>query len=255
MISLYTDGGCKPNPGIGASAAVLVNGNGRVVGTFLKVHPDTTSNAAELSAVAGAIDTLDRLGYQLDLRIVSDSNYVISNFEKRVKQAKVGKTNFANAHLWASIARTLMRNNIRILDTKWIKGHDLSLYNNHADLLCTQAIHQFQEGESPEEIQQEHLQGLFTKRFDPLYDDLDQIKELRARFCGPTAKDRYASLRLFDDGFQIGVRCCSMNSAIRLVSEALDNKVAWEIVPSYAEIASCADQDTMTYYVKITRRS
>ena len=71
LVEVWTDGGCKPNPGPGGWAAVLrYNGHERELsGAAAK----TTNNRMELTAAAAALETLKR-----PCRVVlhTDSEYV-----------------------------------------------------------------------------------------------------------------------------------------------------------------------------------
>jgi ribonuclease HI len=50
-LSLFTDGACRGNPGQGGAGAVLMGGNGEVVGTAKKFLGHCTNNIAEYQAL------------------------------------------------------------------------------------------------------------------------------------------------------------------------------------------------------------
>jgi ribonuclease HI len=50
-LSLFTDGACRGNPGQGGAGAVLMGGNGEVVGTAKKFLGHCTNNIAEYKAL------------------------------------------------------------------------------------------------------------------------------------------------------------------------------------------------------------
>ena len=70
-VEVWTDGGCKPNPGAGGWAAIL-----RFAGRERELsgaEPATTNNRMELTAAAAALETLTR-----PCRVIvhTDSEYV-----------------------------------------------------------------------------------------------------------------------------------------------------------------------------------
>ncbi len=56
-LSLFTDGACRGNPGQGGAGAVLVGGNGEVVGTAKKFLGHCTNNIAEYRALILGLET------------------------------------------------------------------------------------------------------------------------------------------------------------------------------------------------------
>ena len=71
-IQIYTDGGCEPNPGPGGYGIVLIHPKKRreESGGFRL----TTNNRMELTA---AIRGLELLKEPCDVRLYSDSNYLV----------------------------------------------------------------------------------------------------------------------------------------------------------------------------------
>ncbi|MFQ3230832.1 MAG: ribonuclease HI, partial [Reinekea sp.] len=70
-VTLYTDGGCRGNPGPGGWGAVLIWGDKKkkLYGSEL----DTTNNRMELLA---AIEGLNALKRTMDVQLYTDSQYV-----------------------------------------------------------------------------------------------------------------------------------------------------------------------------------
>ena len=70
-VEIWTDGGCKPNPGPGGWAAVLTcRGRER---ELTGAEPQTTNNRMELTAAAAALEALKR---PCNIALHTDSEYV-----------------------------------------------------------------------------------------------------------------------------------------------------------------------------------
>ena len=74
-VTLYTDGACSGNPGIGGYAGVLLYGEHRR--EYSGAEKLTTNNRMELMAV---IDGLKRLKYPCKVDVYSDSAYTVNAF-------------------------------------------------------------------------------------------------------------------------------------------------------------------------------
>ena len=71
QVTIYTDGGCEPNPGIGGWAAVMLSGDHRK--ELFGGELDTTNNRMELRAAIEALKTLKR---SCSVTVYTDSQYV-----------------------------------------------------------------------------------------------------------------------------------------------------------------------------------
>ncbi|MDB5371262.1 MAG: ribonuclease, partial [Roseomonas sp.] len=71
LVEIWTDGGCKPNPGPGGWAAILRYGG--VERELCGHDPATTNNRMELTAAAEALEALKR---PCTVVIHTDSEYV-----------------------------------------------------------------------------------------------------------------------------------------------------------------------------------
>lgn len=76
-VTIYTDGCCKKNPGMGSWAAILLYQDAKgklhkkqIAGKSIEI---TTNNRMELTAV---IESLKHLKYKCDVTVISDSTYV-----------------------------------------------------------------------------------------------------------------------------------------------------------------------------------
>ncbi|ASV43416.1 ribonuclease HI [Vibrio phage JSF12] len=140
-ISVWTDGACRGNPGIGAWAMVVYEGHmykGKKVG-FSEV---TTNNEMELTAVVEAAKWALRLGKPVSIH--TDSAYVCNGFNdwmhKWAKNHWRNSTNgtIKNLKLWQDLYFTnkdLIAKGITIQLVK-VKGHSGLEGNEMADNLC-----------------------------------------------------------------------------------------------------------------------
>lgn len=137
MVEIWTDGGCKPNPGPGGWAAIL-----KFRGTVKELSggaDDTTNNRMELTAAAEALAALKR---PCTVRLHTDSEY-LKNGITRWHQGWVRK-NWRNAagdpvknmDLWRLILEAAKPHQIEWL---WVKGHSGDAMNERADELATKA--------------------------------------------------------------------------------------------------------------------
>ncbi|MBP7402687.1 MAG: ribonuclease HI [Clostridia bacterium] len=138
-VDVYTDGACSGNPGPGGWAAILVAaGKEREITGF---EPSTTNNRMELTA---AIEALRRLKRPCDVRLYSDSAYLVSAFTRGwlVNWKKNGWKNasrdpVSNQDLWEELDRLAAVHRI-----EWIKvaGHADNEKNNRCDALAVASI-------------------------------------------------------------------------------------------------------------------
>ncbi len=101
----------------------------------------TTNNRMELTAVIEGLNALKRPG--CDVRIVSDSRYVLSgitewlpNWKKR-NWKTAGKKPVMNADLWLQLDELATRHQI---NWEWVKGHSGHAENDIADELANLGI-------------------------------------------------------------------------------------------------------------------
>lgn len=131
---VFTDGGCRPNPGAGGWGVVWVRA-GEIVAQRHGQEPDTTNNRMELTAL---IEALRLLPADEATTVHSDSELVVKtvnewarSWEKNGWKRKTGA--IANLdlvqQLWALVKE---RPNVRV---EWIAAHDGSRWNEYADSL------------------------------------------------------------------------------------------------------------------------
>lgn len=134
-IEIWTDGGCKPNPGFGGWGAVLQKGNVRCI--LMGGGQNTTNNRMELLA---AITALESLPKKCKVVLHTDSQYVINGITKwiygwvRRGWVRQDGTEVINADLWKSLAAQTRNHTVA---TVWIKGHRGHNENELCDYLAT----------------------------------------------------------------------------------------------------------------------
>lgn len=135
MITIYTDGSSRGNPGPGGYGVVLMFGNHRK--ELSQGYRLTTNNRMELMAVIAGLEALKT--NTMPVVVYSDSKYVVDAIEKGWLNKWI-KTHFAggkkNPDLWKRYYNLSRQFNINF---KWVKGHADNPYNNLCDELATMA--------------------------------------------------------------------------------------------------------------------
>lgn len=96
LITIYTDGASRGNPGKSASGYLVLDPDGRMLFEKSFYNGVRTNNEAEYLAVIGALESLaHELGYDNELELYSDSEIVMRQLgrEYRVKSESLGKLN------------------------------------------------------------------------------------------------------------------------------------------------------------------
>lgn len=140
-VTLYVDGACRGNPGIGGWGAYIQYPDGREQ-ELCGSDPHTTNNRMELMA---AIQGITALEAHHPLVIWTDSNYVkqgitewIMGWKKKNWRKADGKP-VINADLWQQLDQVCQG---RTIDWRWIKGHAGHAGNERADQLANQGADQ-----------------------------------------------------------------------------------------------------------------
>ena len=125
MITVYTDGACKRNPGPGGWGAVVVDG--------VDLHdysggpiPRTTNQRMEILA---AIEGLSRTPAGAAVTLRSDSDYVVSTMNEDWKRRK-------NHDLWDRLDAVRAERDVTF---EWVKGHVGDPLQERADALARAA--------------------------------------------------------------------------------------------------------------------
>jgi len=136
-VEIWTDGGCKPNPGPGGWAAILRFGDAEK--EISGGDSATTNNRMELTAAVEALEALTR---PCQVTLHTDSQYV-QNGITRWHQGWVRKNwrnaagdPVANMDLWRRLLDASARHEVHWL---WVRGHAGDPMNERADALATAA--------------------------------------------------------------------------------------------------------------------
>ena len=134
MITIYTDGASRGNPGPGGLGAVLLFGILRK--ELSEGYKLNTNNRMELMSVIKALEALKR--DNLDVTIYSDSKYVVDSVEKKwvFGWEKKGFKGKKNADLWMQFLNHFKKHKVKFV---WVKGHASNVENNRCDELATSA--------------------------------------------------------------------------------------------------------------------
>lgn len=142
-VTLYTDGACSGNPGVGGWGAVLMfkEHEKRISGA----EAETTNNRMELFAV---ICGLEALKEPCEVTVYSDSAYTVNGFNngwvyewEKSGWKKADNKQVLNVDLWQ---RLLNLTKVHKVEFVKVKGHADNEYNNICDKLATDAIKNFQ---------------------------------------------------------------------------------------------------------------
>ena len=137
LVEIWTDGGCKPNPGPGGWAAILrAKGQERELSG---AEAMSTNNRMELTAAAAALEALKR---PCNVVLHTDSEYLRNGVTRwhtgwvRRNWRNAAGDPVANLDLWQ---RVLAAAAPHIIDWRWIRGHAGDPMNERADALATRA--------------------------------------------------------------------------------------------------------------------
>jgi len=138
-IVIYTDGGCRGNPGIGGWGVWLhyKDHDKKLKGSEL----NTTNNKMELTASIRALQTLKSNDITVDL--YTDSKYVFQGINEWIDSWKAkdwktaNKKPVKNVDLWKQLDTLNQKFSV---NWHWVKGHSDDLGNDMADLLANQAM-------------------------------------------------------------------------------------------------------------------
>ncbi len=137
LVEIWTDGGCKPNPGRGGWAVVL-----RYKGTEREMsggEADTTNNRMELTAAAMALESLKR---PCEVALHTDSQYLKDGITRwhtgwvRKNWRTAGGDPVKNMDLWRRILDAAKPHKI---DWRWVRGHNGDEMNERVDVMATAA--------------------------------------------------------------------------------------------------------------------
>lgn len=138
-VTIFTDGGCEPNPGPGGYGVILISGNTQkeLTGGFSL----TTNNRMELFA---AIAGLQALKFPCIVKLYSDSRYLVDAMTKGWAQKwrengwwRNKKAKASNIDLWEKLIALCNKHQVEF---EWVKGHAGLRANERCDELSMAAL-------------------------------------------------------------------------------------------------------------------
>lgn len=139
QVTIFTDGGCDPNPGPGGYGVILAHGKSKkeLSGGFSL----TTNNRMEVFA---AIAGLQALKFPCKVRLYSDSRYLVDAMTKgwvmrwqRNGWRRNKKEKALNIDLWKKLLALCAEHQVEF---EWVKGHVGIGANEQCDVLATAAM-------------------------------------------------------------------------------------------------------------------
>ncbi len=137
-VTIYTDGGCRGNPGPGGWGAILLWGD--LQKEIKGSEKNTTNNRMELLA---AIEGLSALTKNVKVDLYTDSQYVRQGITQWIHGWKKNGWKTANSKavknkdLWQALDEKI---SIFQVEWHWVKGHAGDPMNERADALANAAM-------------------------------------------------------------------------------------------------------------------
>lgn len=142
-VTLYTDGACSGNPGVGGYGAILVHVDANGIKhekEFSQGYKMTTNNQMELLAVIVGLEALKK---PCTVTVYSDSKYVVDAFNNKWIEGWIakgwktaGKSPVKNVDLWKRLLEAKKEHYVEFI---WVKGHAGHEYNERCDSLAVAA--------------------------------------------------------------------------------------------------------------------
>jgi ribonuclease HI len=134
MITIYTDGASRGNPGPGGYGVVMIYGSLRK--ELSEGFRLTTNNRMELMSVIVGLESLKKEG--TPVTIYSDSKYVVDAVEQKwvFGWEKKNFKDKKNPDLWMRFLRVFRKHQVKFV---WVKGHGSNRENNRCDELAVAA--------------------------------------------------------------------------------------------------------------------
>ncbi|MCG8340031.1 MAG: ribonuclease HI [Cytophagales bacterium] len=133
MVTIYTDGASRGNPGPGGYATILKYKNHRK--ELSQGFRKTTNNRMELLAVVVGLEALKK--ERQAVTVYSDSQYVVNAVRKGWLRAWIKKDfkGKKNVDLWQRFWKVYQKHQVTL---RWIKGHAGHVENERCDQLAVQ---------------------------------------------------------------------------------------------------------------------
>jgi ribonuclease HI len=127
MITIFTDGSCKGNPGPGGWAAIILKNKEKIISKGREEK--TTNNRMEMTAVIEGLRYVHENHLQKNkIQIFSDSNLIVETINKNWKRK-------ANLDLWEELDEL---NEEMDVSYAWVKAHHTNALNNEVDKIANQ---------------------------------------------------------------------------------------------------------------------
>lgn len=136
-VTIYSDGGAKPNPGPGGWAALLMFGEHKA--ELSGGETSTTNNQMELTAAIKALEALTR---PCAVDFYTDSQYLRQGITEWIKGWRrngwktANKKPVLNRELWMRLDELNQKHDIA---WHWTRGHAGDTFNERVDQLATEA--------------------------------------------------------------------------------------------------------------------
>lgn len=138
-VTLYTDGACSGNPGLGGYGGILIYGD--IQREYSGSEEQTTNNRMEVTAV---IEGLKRLKYPCIVNVYSDSAYTVNAFLngwiytwRKNGWKKADNKEVLNVDLWEELYNLTKIHEVTFYK---VAGHADNALNNRCDALARGAI-------------------------------------------------------------------------------------------------------------------
>ena len=157
-VTLYTDGACSGNPGLGGYGGILIYGE--IQREYSGAEVQTTNNRMELMAV---IVGLKRLKYPCIVDVYSDSAYTVNAFDngwiygwKKNGWKKADNKPVLNVDLWEELYALTRTHEVTFHK---VAGHADNALNNRCDELARGAIVELRKTLPVEPVGEEEIQA------------------------------------------------------------------------------------------------
>lgn len=150
-IALYSDGGCRGNPGPGAYAYVVQDSTGTILAEGVEFEVHTTNNKMELLGPIRGLAEVKELLPQLNkdplltkIKVMTDSKYVVDGMKSWVSGwkargwKKADNKSPENLELWQELDQ--IRSSFMEVEWIWVKGHVGHPQNEYCDKKANEAM-------------------------------------------------------------------------------------------------------------------
>ena len=141
-VEIFTDGGCKGNPGPGGYGCIIKQAG--EVKELKGNHARTTNNIMEMTA---AIVALKEIENPSEIKLTTDSQYVVKGVTEWMKGwvrngwKTASRQPVKNKELWLKLNKLDQQHSITWV---WVKGHNGHPENERCDQLANEAIAEIQ---------------------------------------------------------------------------------------------------------------